>query len=113
MHWIAAPVNSILLILLVFSLVYHSNLGVRVVIEDYVHGPAKTAVLIADWMLQDPVHGLHVAQALQLVDLSGQRFGVRGGGGGGGSDLPPRKYVSRFLEALFEMSQPTTMTAAR
>ncbi len=46
MHWIATPVNSILLILLVFSLVYHSNLGVRVVIEDYVHGPAKIVVLI-------------------------------------------------------------------
>ena len=28
------------------------------------------AVLIADWMLQNPVHGLHVAQALQLVDPS-------------------------------------------
>jgi CheY-like chemotaxis protein len=28
----------------------------------------RPAVLIADWMLQNPVHGLHVAKALQLVD---------------------------------------------
>jgi DNA-binding NtrC family response regulator len=28
----------------------------------------RPSVLIADWMLQNPVHGLHVAQALQLVD---------------------------------------------
>jgi len=28
----------------------------------------RPRVLIADWMLQNPVHGLHVAHALQLVD---------------------------------------------
>jgi CheY-like chemotaxis protein len=28
----------------------------------------RPSVLIADWMLRNPVHGLHVAQALQLVD---------------------------------------------
>ncbi len=28
----------------------------------------RPTLLIADWMLQNPVHGLHVAQALQLVD---------------------------------------------
>jgi len=45
--WMAVPLNSILLILLVISLVYHSNLGVQVVIEDYVHGGMKVAALIA------------------------------------------------------------------
>jgi succinate dehydrogenase / fumarate reductase membrane anchor subunit len=45
--WIAAPLNSILLILLVISLVYHSSLGLQVVIEDYVHGPVKVLALIA------------------------------------------------------------------
>ena len=29
---------------------------------------SRPTLLIADWMLQNPVHGLHVAQALQLVD---------------------------------------------
>ena len=28
----------------------------------------RPSVLITDWMLQSPVHGLHVAQTLQLVD---------------------------------------------
>jgi succinate dehydrogenase / fumarate reductase membrane anchor subunit len=45
--WAAAPVNSILLILLVLTSVYHSHLGVQVVVEDYVHGKAtKTVTLI-------------------------------------------------------------------
>jgi succinate dehydrogenase / fumarate reductase membrane anchor subunit len=35
--WIASPVNSVLLLLLIGTLVYHSQLGVQVVVEDYVH----------------------------------------------------------------------------
>jgi succinate dehydrogenase / fumarate reductase membrane anchor subunit len=35
--WIAAPVNAVLLLLLIGTLVYHSQLGVQVVVEDYVH----------------------------------------------------------------------------
>lgn len=35
--WIAMPLNSVLLLLLVGTMVYHSQLGVQVVVEDYVH----------------------------------------------------------------------------
>ena len=42
--WLSTPVNSILMLLTFVSLVYHSQLGVQIVIEDYVHGP-KIAVL--------------------------------------------------------------------
>jgi succinate dehydrogenase / fumarate reductase, membrane anchor subunit len=35
--WIAAPLNAVLLLLLTGTLVYHSQLGVQVVVEDYVH----------------------------------------------------------------------------
>ena len=35
--WIAAPINAVLLLLLIGTLVYHSQLGVQVVVEDYVH----------------------------------------------------------------------------
>ena len=35
--FIAAPLNTVLLILLSASLAYHSYLGVQVVIEDYLH----------------------------------------------------------------------------
>lgn len=36
--WLAQPLNSILMILLLVSVLYHSQLGVQVVVEDYVHG---------------------------------------------------------------------------
>jgi succinate dehydrogenase / fumarate reductase membrane anchor subunit len=42
--WMSTPLNSILMLLTFVSLVYHSQLGVQIVIEDYVHGP-KIAVL--------------------------------------------------------------------
>ena len=40
--WIASPVNASLLVLLVSVLMYHSKLGVQVVIEDYIHTPWLT-----------------------------------------------------------------------
>tara|TARA_B100002019_G_C21184351_1_gene555390 strand:+ start:82 stop:477 length:396 start_codon:yes stop_codon:yes gene_type:complete len=35
--WLAEPINSILMILLVISSFYHAVLGSQVIIEDYVH----------------------------------------------------------------------------
>ena len=46
--WIAAPVSASLLVLLIVATFYHGALGLRVVIEDYVHHEgAKLAALIA------------------------------------------------------------------
>ena len=38
--WIGRPVNVSLMALTFATIAYHSKLGVQVVIEDYVHGPA-------------------------------------------------------------------------
>ena len=45
--WIASPVNAVLLSLFVGTAVYHSQLGVQVVVEDYVeHKGAKIVTMI-------------------------------------------------------------------
>jgi succinate dehydrogenase / fumarate reductase membrane anchor subunit len=44
---IERPINSILLLLLMVTMAYHSYLGIQVVIEDYVHAPGiKVMALI-------------------------------------------------------------------
>jgi len=45
--WVAAPLNTVLLLLLLATLAYHARLGVQVVIEDYVSGPLLKAGLLA------------------------------------------------------------------
>lgn len=51
--WIAAPLNTTLLSLLLVTWVYHAQLGVQVVIEDYVaHEGAKLLLMLAvDFLL--------------------------------------------------------------
>ncbi|MEX2122524.1 MAG: succinate dehydrogenase, hydrophobic membrane anchor protein [Woeseia sp.] len=47
LQWISRPWSAVLLLLLIVSLAYHSDLGIQVVIEDYVHQPfLKIAALI-------------------------------------------------------------------
>ncbi len=44
--WIAHPCNAALLSVFIATLAYHSQLGVQVVIEDYIHGALKTALIV-------------------------------------------------------------------
>ncbi len=45
--WLQAPVASILMILSLLTAIYHSKLGVQMVVEDYVHQPAlKVSTLV-------------------------------------------------------------------
>jgi succinate dehydrogenase / fumarate reductase membrane anchor subunit len=45
--WLRTPLASILMILLLIALFYHTALGLQVVIEDYVHSGVKFAALVA------------------------------------------------------------------
>ena len=45
--WMSSPINATLMIALMVNIFYHANLGLQVVIEDYVQCPAmKTVSLI-------------------------------------------------------------------
>ncbi len=56
--WVAAPLHAVCLTLLVIAVTYHSNLGLQVVVEDYVHQAGPRIVL------QVLVRLLHVALAV-------------------------------------------------
>ena len=45
--WVSEPWTAVLLLLFVVTAAWHSQLGVRVVIEDYVHGSGMRTVLLA------------------------------------------------------------------
>jgi succinate dehydrogenase / fumarate reductase membrane anchor subunit len=45
--WMAQSWTALFLILFILVASWHSQLGVRVVVEDYVHGGAKTLTLVA------------------------------------------------------------------
>ncbi|MEO7207592.1 MAG: succinate dehydrogenase, hydrophobic membrane anchor protein [Steroidobacteraceae bacterium] len=44
--WLGAPLTTVMMVLLLIALFYHTALGLQVVIEDYVHGAAKLPLLV-------------------------------------------------------------------
>lgn len=65
--WIASPLNASLLSVLIVTLVYHSALGVQVVIEDYVHGGLKTASIVLSNFAHIFVGVLGVVSVLRIA----------------------------------------------
>jgi succinate dehydrogenase / fumarate reductase membrane anchor subunit len=45
-RWAGAGMNPTLLLLTLLTMTWHSRLGVQVVVEDYVHGPATKSVTL-------------------------------------------------------------------
>lgn len=45
--WLKAPLDALFMVLLLIALFSHLALGLRVVIEDYIHSAAKIPVLLA------------------------------------------------------------------
>jgi succinate dehydrogenase / fumarate reductase membrane anchor subunit len=71
--WITVPLNAVLLLLLAGTVVYHSLLGVQVVVEDYVH---HHGLKIATMMLLTFAHVAVAALAIFAV----LRIAFGGGG---------------------------------
>lgn len=66
--WVQRPVTSILLVLLVVAVGYHSSLGVQVVIEDYVPSKGgKAAALMASTLAHV---GLTIAAVFAVLRIA-------------------------------------------
>ena len=69
--WVADPVNAVMLLLLIFTIAWHSMLGLQVVIEDYVHGPAIKVVSLILNKFTHVFFGLAAVFAVLTVYLGG------------------------------------------
>lgn len=61
---IQRPINGILLLLLSVTMSYHSNLGIQVVIEDYVHGHG---LKLASLIISHFAHALLAVAAIYAI----------------------------------------------
>ena len=62
--WIGQPWVAVLTTLLVFTLAWHSKLGVQVVVEDYVHGKGDKTTLL---LLSTFVHVVAVVAGIYAI----------------------------------------------
>ena len=65
--WIGHPLNATLLSILIATMMYHSALGVQVVIEDYVQGATKTVSIILSNFAHVVVGVLGVVSVLRIA----------------------------------------------
>ena len=67
-QWMSHTLTALLLILFVLTAAWHSQLGLRVVIEDYVHGSgSRTAMLMLSTFIHVLLAGAGVLSVLQIL----------------------------------------------
>ncbi len=65
--WMAQSWTALLLILFILAATWHSQLGVRVVVEDYVHGGSKTLILVVITFIHALVAAASVFAVLKVA----------------------------------------------
>jgi succinate dehydrogenase / fumarate reductase membrane anchor subunit len=67
-HWAARPLHATLLLALVVATFHHAQLGLQMVIEDYVHG--KAARLVSLLLVKGAAVVLGLAAAISVLKLA-------------------------------------------
>jgi len=70
-QWLAAPLNTVLMILLTGTLCYHSAIGIQVVLEDYSRGWSRVIGLLISQFLHILLAAVAIVAILRIA------FGVR------------------------------------
>jgi succinate dehydrogenase / fumarate reductase, membrane anchor subunit len=65
--WMTQSWTALLLILFILAATWHSQLGVRVVVEDYVHGGSKTLTLVVITFIHALVAATSVFAVLKVA----------------------------------------------
>ena len=65
--WVGDPINAVLLILLLGTMIYHSMLGLQVIIEDYVDGGLRVVTLVLVRFLHYIIAALGVFAVLRIA----------------------------------------------
>jgi succinate dehydrogenase / fumarate reductase membrane anchor subunit len=72
--WMKEPLNAILLLLLLGVSLYHMQLGMRVIVEDYIHKPfSKAALLLVNYSV---CLGLGAAAAFSILKVAFSGLGA-------------------------------------
>ena len=66
-RWASDPINAVLLVLTVATMIYHSMLGLQVVIEDYVSGGLRILTLVVVNFLHFLLAALGVFAVLRIA----------------------------------------------
>lgn len=69
MVWVGTPFNTVLLVTLIVTAIYHAILGLQVVIEDYVHKACQRTILINGMRVILSIIGLAIVWAIIRVGL--------------------------------------------
>lgn len=69
--WLASPVNAVLTLLLIAVMFHHMQLGLQVVIEDYIHSRGTKYVVLVASKLASVLLGVTAAFAVLKVALGG------------------------------------------
>ena len=70
-HWIQSPFNAIMLLLLIIATFHHMQLGLQVVIEDYIHNEGLKVILIVSQKLASFALALAASFAVLKIAFGG------------------------------------------
>lgn len=91
-QWLAGPIPSLALVLLIIGVFRHTQLGLQVLFEDYLHGGARYAVLLVINLL------LFASAAFGLVCIAKVVFGAM-------AEATTRDGLAAMQQAMQSMNQ--------